>query len=55
MYIEDRERGQKRKVIVQVIHGEALTKAVEEDGQKETSLQDLMIDWAWVKCMTGER
>lgn len=32
VYIEDRETGQKRKVIVQAIHGEALTKAVEEDG-----------------------
>lgn len=32
MNIEDRETGQKTKVIVQVIHGEALTKEVEEDG-----------------------
>lgn len=55
MYIEDRETGWETKAIVHVRHDEALTKAVEEDAQKKTSLQDLVIDWAWGKFMKGEK
>lgn len=44
MHTGDRETSQETKAIVQVRHGEALTKAV--DGEKETNLQDVVTNWA---------
>jgi hypothetical protein len=53
VHTEDRKSSQETKAPVQDGHGECLVKTVEEDGQKETNLLDLVFDGVQRECLKG--